>query len=521
MLSRPAMRLPRPRMGQFQMPAPVGGLNLRDSIAQMPGTDALVLNNWVPQDSYLELRGGHASHATGVGSTVRGFLLWAAPNGTQRLFAASQTALYNVSSAGAVGAAVRSGMSNRNINGINFTTSGGSYLVSVNGVDPMLVYDGLSFSEPSITGYPSNDFIYVHSHKSRLWFAAIASTKAYYLEPSAIAGPAAEFEVGNQFTKGGYLVGIGTISRDGGQAGSDDLLAFISSRGEVVVYEGDDPASAATWNRLGIYSASPPIQRRFLVTIGGDLSILTETGIISGRQLMMGDRIAAERTAITDKINRGLKAAFASYGSNAGWQLTYYARASLLMINIPTSSSTASQYVMNTRTGAWSTFSGLNGTSWAYLNEDPYFGNSLGTVYRADYGKQDLGSAITTEMKPAFQRLNGGGLFRMTKIRPNFTAGNTISPGIKVDVDYRDSTPAIPTDQFPAYASATGSIYGSGAWGTNLWAASLAGNPFANWIDASAIGNAAAIHMVTSTDGFNVILNAIDVQFEKAQGLAL
>ena len=518
MLLRKASQLPRPRMKQTEIPAPVGGLNLRDGLANMKRTDALILDNWVVETSYLRLRGGHVSHATGLGAAIRTHMNWSGPGGSQA-FAATSSDIYNVTANGAVGAAVQSSLNSANWSFINFTNAGGHWLVAANGTDDVRNYNGTTWSTPVITGATSAGLCYVHHHKARLWFLENNSTKAWYLEPQSIAGAAAYIEVGEQLKLGGKLVAVGSVSRDGGSGGSDDLLVFVSSRGEVVIYEGDDPTSINTWQRLGTFYAAAPIGTRCVVQVGGDLGILTEAGILSCRQLMVSDDAAAKRTAITNKINRGIAEAFRSYGTLAGWSMTVYPRGHLLILNVPTSTTTANQYVMNTQTGAWSTFSGFNATCWGLLAENLYFGTSAGTIWRGDYGKQDNGGAIRTEYKSSFQKLNNGATFRMTKIRPHYTSGNRVSPAVKIDVDYRDSTPTIPTDQYPAYSPVTGALWGSGIWGVDLWGE--IGNPVSDWVDASGIGSSAALHMVTSTDGYDVLLNATDVQFESASVLAL
>ena len=52
------------------IPAPVGGLNDRDSIASMPATDAVILENWWLNPSKLVTRSGSVSWATGFASAV-------------------------------------------------------------------------------------------------------------------------------------------------------------------------------------------------------------------------------------------------------------------------------------------------------------------------------------------------------------------------------------------------------------------------------------------------------------------
>ena len=47
----------------YTLPAPVGGLNVRDSLDIMPASDAIVLDNYIPQDTKLCLRKGYSVYA--------------------------------------------------------------------------------------------------------------------------------------------------------------------------------------------------------------------------------------------------------------------------------------------------------------------------------------------------------------------------------------------------------------------------------------------------------------------------
>lgn len=68
-------------------------------------------------------------------------------------------------------------------------------------------------------------------------------------------------------------------TRDSGN-GIEDLAAFITSRGEVHVYSGTDPASADTWQRVGTFKIPEPVGRRCLIKVGGDVGILTTQGLV-------------------------------------------------------------------------------------------------------------------------------------------------------------------------------------------------------------------------------------------------
>lgn len=92
--------------GSMSYPAPVGGWNARDSLAAMKPTDAITLENWYPRTSYCEIRGGYSSHATGMAANGKTLAVYNGLTGANELFCAVAGAVYDVTSAGAVGAAV-------------------------------------------------------------------------------------------------------------------------------------------------------------------------------------------------------------------------------------------------------------------------------------------------------------------------------------------------------------------------------------------------------------------------------
>ena len=128
--------------------SPIGGWNARDSIANMPPLDAVVLNNFWPTPTDVQLRLGYSQFSTGISGQVNSLMNYAGTS-FQRLFAAAGTTIYDVSASTAV--AVKT-VSDDKFQHINVSTSGGQYLVAVNGVDPVQLYDGTSwFSVASTT----------------------------------------------------------------------------------------------------------------------------------------------------------------------------------------------------------------------------------------------------------------------------------------------------------------------------------------------------------------------------------
>jgi hypothetical protein len=255
LLTRPP-KLPQPLMGSAAIPVAVKGLNLRSGISALKPNEALRLDNWFPKGGYCQIRGGYTSHVTGLGASIGSLVEWAGP-ASRKMFGATATALYDVSSAGAVGAAAVSSLNSAYWQTVNFTTSGGNFLVLCNGADSVRNFDGTTWTTPSITGVTSSTLINVASYKTRLWFVQKDTTKAWYLGTSSISGAATSLEMGDKFREGGKLLHIGSLSRDSG-AGAGDVICFISSKGEIVAYTGSDPSDTNNWTLIGVYKVSAP-----------------------------------------------------------------------------------------------------------------------------------------------------------------------------------------------------------------------------------------------------------------------
>ena len=57
------------------LPAPVGGWNDRDSIADMKPTDAVIMKNFWPQTDSVGVRDGWVDHATGLPGLIESLMV--------------------------------------------------------------------------------------------------------------------------------------------------------------------------------------------------------------------------------------------------------------------------------------------------------------------------------------------------------------------------------------------------------------------------------------------------------------
>jgi len=119
--------------------APIGGWNARDSIAQMPPTDAVSLNNLYPTPTDIQMRLGYTKYSTGITGQVNTLMNYSGSN-AEKLFAAAGSVIYDAGTATAT--SKLTGLSSDKFQYVNIANAGGHYLSAVNGIDPALIYNG-------------------------------------------------------------------------------------------------------------------------------------------------------------------------------------------------------------------------------------------------------------------------------------------------------------------------------------------------------------------------------------------
>ncbi|MDA0337242.1 MAG: hypothetical protein O2782_18930 [bacterium] len=472
----------------------MGGWDTLNALADMPVQNAVILDNWFPSTDKVTLRKGYTSHATGMSGDVETLLAYTPATGTGVLFAANGGNIFDVTAAGAVGAAVVSGKSNGRWQQTQITSPGGHFLFAVNGTDTPQTYDGSAWADSTITGPTIANLIWANNHQRRLWFGEKDSLTAYYLAVNSIAGAATAFPLGGLASLGGYIMAMGTWSRDSG-AGADDAAVFLTSEGEAVVYAGTDPASAATWSLVGVFRIGKPIGRRCMIKLGADLVIVTQDGFVAASQILLADRSQAETVAISQQINKAVNDAVQAGSSLFGWQPFIYPKGTMLLFNIPDSSVEAEQFVFNTITRAPCRFTGINAACWALLNDAPYFGGQAdGTVYKFDDGFADNNEAIAADALQAFNDFGSPGANkRFTLVEPIFQSNGAPSVALNLNVDYqvRRATAVAST------AAETSAKWGISKWGIGLWGS--ASQTYRGWRGIRGIGRSASLRVRISS----------------------
>ena len=127
-------------------PSPIGGWNVRDSVAEMKPSEAITLENWWPTTTDCIIRKGFTQWATGMPGTVDTIMAYNGRSANKKLFAFTSTgSIYDVTAGGVVGTPIVTGLTNGQWQYVAFSNVGGNYIIACNGTDSMLRFDGTNW----------------------------------------------------------------------------------------------------------------------------------------------------------------------------------------------------------------------------------------------------------------------------------------------------------------------------------------------------------------------------------------
>lgn len=363
------------------------------------------------------------------------------------------------------------------------------------------VIEGIGVDPATIIG--------VNLFKNRLWLTQVGNLVPYYLGTNSVAGPASQFPLQSIARKGGYIMSIGTWTFDGGY-GLDDMLVFETSEGEVIIYNGLDPATADTWQLSGLWALGRPIGRRCLYKYAGDLIMISQDGLVPLSTGLQSSEVRPDKS-LSAKIMYAFSTAVSIYGPNFGWETIYYPRANALIVNIPIAVGQQQQYVMNTITNSWCNFTNWNANTFVVFNDDLYFGSN-GVVCKAWDEFSDNGNNIVAEGKQAFNYFRTPGILkRWVMMRPTLSSNGT--PGVlaALNIDFDDTPITSPI----SYDNNIGSIWDSSLWDQALWSG---GNTVKRqWQGVTGVGYCAAPRLKCVSNGIDLHWISTDLVMERGQ----
>lgn len=571
-----------------KFPAPISGWISNRALAVPSGTDgklpqgAMILDNFIPNATSVKLRRGKVRYCTLNDGAATS--LFSYRNGqNRRLFVSGETAIYDITTvqfadnsaitnesddlivtengdwfgwSSTDGLSVMGGFTGGDWVVVQFATTGGVYLIGVNGEDDGFIYDGQHFfpyvaggvetlaydgevdaftigdtvtggtsgatatiwqvedlgagegilyltgvtggpfvddetitdtddgeatvsgeNEPLIPGvdFPDGlttaDMSYAWVYRNRLYFAQKDAMVAWYLDVDSIGGTAEAFPLSGVFSLGGTLMfGQRWSLSSGGDGGLSEQNVFVSSEGEVAVYQGLGPDDPQTWSQQGLYRIGRPLGKRAFIRGAGDLAIATSVGLVPLSKAIELDLTALTVAAISYPIADAWSDAIGNLGSE-NWQGEIWPDQKIAVFAPPGSSPSPVMFIANTETGAWSRFTGWEGLCMEVYEQRLYFGESSGAVFIANQTGLDDGEPYSGTILPLYDDLGSPASLKIGKVgRYIFRATSQVRGRVTWQGNYKEALPAAPDGESSV---GTSSVWGTGVWGESQWGGQL------------------------------------------------
>jgi hypothetical protein len=291
----------------------------------------------------------------------------------------------------------------------------------------------------------------------RMWFWQRGTLDLWYLPPGQFGGVACVVPLAPLARHGGRIVGLAAIQSDTGRS-TDDSLAIVTSNGEMFVASGINPNDAATWSIAGPYEIDVPMGWRPLAKVGGEVCVMTTTGMYTVAQIVGTPRERRDEAAMSASIRRTW-AREALRPAQAEWQIIESGvDDGVVLINRPDGRQSVRA------SGAWSELAGMPATAWCETSDGAWYGTASGEVRR--YGGTIYESAVDAEVVTSFQRYGRNRLMHAVRLRPSMVSV-PVRPRVRMLADY-DELPPIPQGQqvtWPATKDALAGPEWDFAWG--------------------------------------------------------
>lgn len=462
--------------------APTRGIVLDENEAFMQPGAAVVLDNWRPTMQGISLRGG-CTRWCALPEPTPVISTFAYTSGDEiRIFAGNATKLYDVSETTPV--LVQGGQGDGNYATAQMNNLSGNYLIAVNDTgDPPLRYDGTSWEQLTDTYVPPSDkpsnitkpdgsplnFVDVCKYKNRLYFIEASSMNAWYLDIDSVGGVVSLIPLGGSAAKGGNLLFVATWSLSTGD-GLDDKIVFGTDLGELLIFTGSNPSDSANWSQQGRYQAPKQMGKNGHLSLGGDLLMITEQGIVPLSACINKSYEELELASVTKTIKKMWRDEVAAK-ANWAWTLENWETYGCVFVTLP-GSTPGYCLVVNAATGAWARYVGWDATCFVRRQNDMFFGTQGGLIMQADRTGYDDGQPYVATMVGGWEMFQSPAqtiTWRQARASFKAAAGQPFEPQLSCATDYVVTIPPPPpAGPDPGVAD---------AWDQGLWGPDMGGPP--------------------------------------------
>jgi len=330
--------------------------------------------------------------------------------------------------------------------------------------------DGLTW----ITGPPGTpvetgkNLVYVCKYRNRFFFIELNSMNAWYLPLNAVGGQLLQIPLSGAATKGGRLLFCASWSIDAGD-GIVDKLVFATDQGELLIFTGSDPSSAASWRQEGRYQVPAPMGMNSHIAVGGDLLIATVTGIVPTSAAITKDAGQLELAAVTRNIKRMWREHVIEKREWA-WSMKKWDEFGGVFVTVPGGKGKNKMcLVVNDATGAWCRMVGYDATCFIRSANDMFFGNQEGRIMQADRGGYDDGMPYTATLVGGWGALSsapGNTVWLQARATFRTKSGEPFNPQLGACTNY---VVTVPTPLAAGPDVGGEDVWDQGQWGTALW----------------------------------------------------
>jgi len=480
------------------VPASVGGMNTIEALTLMRSEECIFSFNILPGDGGQRVREGYREWANGwTGGPARTVITFEGNvTSEDRLFVANDAGIWDVSTEFDVTPTkvVTFGTTTGNAgicSFINFSNDGNArFLLVCDGANgyyrwTQATNTWVKYTEGTSAGQIENIdpalFNFMMVWKERIWFIERDTSRAWYLGVGVFEGAATAFNFGAQFKHGGALRALHNWTLDGGD-GIDDQLVAISGAGDVVIYQGTNPAEAGSFGLVGSwYVGTIPAGNRIAVEVAGELYVLCIQGLLPLSAVLNGADVNDFNVHLTAKISPYIRSVLATAMDDFGWQIHINTKQSLLTISAPPREGfDRIGFAMYQGSRAWGMTRSLPAASTANWRKDIFFTDIVtNKIYRqagyidkvyidADTDGQPEG--ITWDVLTAYQHLEQPAHFkRVQYIRPMFTAVGVPVFSVRAQYDFDVSL----ISGTPAFGGTGTALWNAGLWNAGVWSGGL------------------------------------------------
>lgn len=490
----------------FVIPAPTGGLNYRDPISAMSPADALVLTNFIPRQQGVELRKGWQVYADpvevdDVAQPVESIFSYKSPSGSDdKVFMAANGNIYDVTAGGTpVVEVTGTGSDDDEWWVTQFSTAADNFLLAVSPGAGYWTYSTTSgwVDRTATVTNMTTDVRTVSVWKRRVWFTFKDSQNVAYMDNvDSITGTVTPFPMGSILRNGGYVSALFNWTIDAGFS-VDDFLIAVGTEGDLAVWEGTDPTSAATFQIKGVWYVGPvPRHGTYFTPFGGDVMIVSELGLVPLSKLISGQYTQDQQLGPASKIQSVFAPLVRRLINEKYFDVFVVPSSEVLVIKLPADGGTYRQFAMNVTTGAWCEFQGIPMRSASVINGELYFGTLDGFTCKGLFGDRDGvdsvgagGNYVEGEVQTSFQHFGTPAQNKKFGMaRPIFIALAPPAVKLVINTQYQFNT----VGGSPFFFSEDNGIWDASLWNVATW---VGQNTYQGWMGTAGLGYYGSLRM--------------------------